>query len=44
MFSEMSVFLKEGAHIGHGAIIQGAKIGRNSLVGMTEVIMDNVYL
>ena len=44
MFPGVTVLLKEGAHIGHGAIIHGASIGRNSLVGMNAVIMDNVVL
>jgi carbonic anhydrase/acetyltransferase-like protein (isoleucine patch superfamily) len=38
------VLLKEGAHIGHGAIIRGALIGKNCLVGMNAVIMDEVDL
>ncbi|MBK7409324.1 MAG: transferase hexapeptide repeat family protein [Saprospirales bacterium] len=42
MFPGVTVRLKEGAHIGHGAIIHGATIGRNCLVGMNSVIMDNV--
>lgn len=44
MFPGVAVVLKEGAHIGHGAIIHGATIGRNCLVGMNAVIMDNVVL
>lgn len=44
MFPGVTVILKEGAHIGHGAIIHGATIGRNCLVGMNAVIMDNVEL
>lgn len=44
MFPGVTVVLKEGAHIGHGAIIHGATIGRNCLVGMNAVIMDNVLL
>ncbi|MEO8772518.1 MAG: transferase hexapeptide repeat family protein [Ferruginibacter sp.] len=44
MFPGVTVLLKEGAHIGHGAIIHGATIGRNCLVGMNAVIMDNVIL
>lgn len=44
MFPGITVFLKEGAHIGHGAIIHGATIGKNCLVGMNAVIMDNVDL
>src|SRR6202163_4130739 len=44
MFPGVTVLLKAGAHIGHGAIIHGATIGRNCLVGMNSVIMDNVLL
>ncbi|MGH1362831.1 MAG: transferase hexapeptide repeat family protein [Calditrichia bacterium] len=44
MFPGVTVLLEESAHIGHGAIIHGAKIGRNSLVGMNSVIMDNVSI
>lgn len=44
MFPGVTVLLKEGAHIGHGAIVHGATIGRNCLVGMNAVIMDNVQL
>jgi carbonic anhydrase/acetyltransferase-like protein (isoleucine patch superfamily) len=44
MFPGVTVMLKEGAHIGHGAVIHGATIGRNCLVGMNAVIMDNVIL
>ncbi|HLP38551.1 transferase hexapeptide repeat family protein [Lacibacter sp.] len=44
MFPGVTVVLKEGAHIGHGAVIHGATIGSNCLVGMNSVIMDNVVL
>ena len=44
MFPGVTVYLKEGAHIGHGAVIHGATIGKNCLVGMNAVIMDNVVL
>jgi phenylacetic acid degradation protein len=44
MFPGVTVLLKEGAHIGHGAVIHGAAIGKNCLVGMNAVIMDNVVL
>ncbi len=44
MFPGVTVLLKEGAHIGHGAIVHGATIGSNCLVGMNAVIMDNVQL
>jgi len=44
MFPGVTVLLKEGSHIGHGAIIHGATIGKNCLVGMNSVIMDNAEL
>ncbi len=44
MFPGTTVTLKEGAHIGHGAIIHGATIGKNCLVGMNAVIMDDVVV
>ncbi len=44
MFPGVTVLLKEGAHIGHGAIVHGATIGRNTLIGMNSVIMDNAEI
>jgi phenylacetic acid degradation protein len=44
MFPGTTVLLKEGAHIGHGAVIHGATIGRNALVGMNSVIMDEAVI
>lgn len=44
MFPGLTVLLKEGAHIGHGAIVHGATVGRNCLVGMNSVLMDHVLL
>jgi phenylacetic acid degradation protein len=44
MFPGVTVILKEGAHIGHGAVIHGATIGKNCLIGINAVIMDNVVL
>ena len=40
VFPGATVTLDESAHIGHGAIIHGATIGRNTLVGMNAVVMD----
>ncbi len=44
MFPGVTVVLHESAHVGHGAIIHGATIGRNSLIGMNSVIMDNAII
>ncbi len=44
MFPGITVTLEESAHIGHGAVIHGAHIGRNCLIGMNAVIMDEVTI
>lgn len=44
MFPGVTVVLEAGAHIGHGAIVHGARIGANALVGMNAVIMDNAHV
>lgn len=44
MFPGVTVVLEAGAHIGHGAIVHGARIGRNTLIGMNSVIMDNATI
>jgi carbonic anhydrase/acetyltransferase-like protein (isoleucine patch superfamily) len=44
MFPGKDIVLKAGAHIGHGAIVHGANIGRNCLVGMNAVIMDDAEI
>lgn len=44
MFPGVTVLLKQSAHVGHGAIIHGATIGINCLIGMNAVIMDEVEL
>jgi carbonic anhydrase/acetyltransferase-like protein (isoleucine patch superfamily) len=44
MFPGTTVVLNNEAHIGHGAIIHGANIGKNCLIGMNSVIMDNVEM
>lgn len=44
MFPGVSITLSKSAHIGHGAIIHGANIGENSLIGMNAVIMDQAQI
>ena len=41
MFPGVIVHLERSAHIGHGAIVHGARIGENALIGMNAVVMDN---
>ena len=44
MFPGKSIVLQQGAHVGHGAIIHGANLGRNTMVGMNSVIMDGAII
>lgn len=44
MFPGTTVTLKKGAHVGHGAIIHGATLGENCLIGMNAVLMDDVVI
>ncbi|PKL85474.1 MAG: gamma carbonic anhydrase family protein [Ignavibacteriae bacterium HGW-Ignavibacteriae-1] len=44
MFPGVTVVLESKAHIGHGAIIHGARICRNSLIGMNAVVMDGAVV
>lgn len=44
MFPGEVVTLKENAHVGHGAIVHGATIGRDCLIGMNSVLMDRVFI
>lgn len=43
-FPGQGAVIEADGHIGHGAILHGCTIGRNALVGMNAVIMDNVEL
>lgn len=40
VFPGKTITLKKNAHIGHGAVIHGANIGENVLIGMNAVVMD----
>ncbi len=44
MFPGKSIVLQESAHVGHGAVIHGAQLGRNCLIGMNSVIMDDAVI
>ena len=44
MFPGKSIILKQGAHVGHGAVIHGANLGKNCLIGMNSVIMDDAEI
>ncbi len=34
----------ENSHISHGAVIHGCQIGRNTMVGIQTVVMDNAII
>jgi phenylacetic acid degradation protein len=44
MFPGVTVVLERSAHIGHGAIVHGARIGENALIGMNAVVMDHAVV
>lgn len=44
MFPGKTIVLQEGAHVGHGAVIHGANLGRNCLIGMNSVVMDDAEI
>ncbi|MGB6036565.1 MAG: transferase hexapeptide repeat family protein, partial [Cryomorphaceae bacterium] len=44
MFPGKTVILEPSAHVGHGAVIHGAHLGENCLIGMNSVIMDDVHI
>lgn len=44
LFPGATVRLRAGTHMGHGSIVHGATIGKNCLIGMHAVILDNVMI
>ncbi len=43
-FPGMDTVVEANGHIGHGAVLHGCRIGRNSMVGMNAVIMDEAEI
>lgn len=43
-FPESDTVIEEDGHIGHGAVLHGCVIKRNSLVGMNSVVMDGAVI
>src|SRR5438132_14403476 len=43
-FPGSDTVVERDGHIGHGAVLHGCRIGRNALVGMNAVVMDDVVL
>jgi phenylacetic acid degradation protein len=40
-FPDTDTVIEADGHIGHGAVIHGAHIGRNVMIGMNAVVMDH---
>lgn len=43
-FPGKDVEIGEAGHIGHGAVLHGCRIGRNAMVGMNAVVMDEAEI
>ena len=43
-FPGRDVVIEVNGHVGHGAVLHGCRIGRNTLIGMNSVIMDNALI
>ena len=43
-YPNMEAVIEAGGHIGHGAILHGCRIGRNAMVGMNSVVMDEAEI
>jgi len=43
-FPGTDTIVEQNGHIGHGAVLHGCRIGRNSLVGMNAVVMDGATI
>jgi len=44
MFPGTTVHLHKNAHVGHGAVIHGATLKSNCLIGMNSVVMDEAIV
>ncbi len=44
MFPGTMVLLHKNAHVGHGAVIHGAVLQENCLIGMNSVVMDDAVI
>jgi len=44
MFPGIHIVFERGAHVGHGAVIHGAHLKKNCLIGMNAVVMDGAVV
>lgn len=43
-FPGAEAVVETNAHIGHGAVLHGCRIGRNAMIGMNAVVMDGAVI
>lgn len=43
-FPGADTVVEEDGHVGHGSVLHGCRVGRDSLVGMKSVLMDGVVV
>ena len=43
-FPGKDVVIEENGHVGHGAVLHGCRVGRNALIGINSVLMDDVQV
>jgi len=43
-FPGTDTVIEADGHVGHGAVIHGARVGRDALVGMNAVVMDGAFI
>lgn len=43
-FPHHTTVVEAYGHVGHGAILHGCRIGKNALIGMNSVILDEAYI
>ena len=43
-FPGKDVVIEENGHVGHGAVLHGCRVGRNALIGINAVLMDDVQV
>ncbi len=43
-FPNLETVIETEGHIGHGAVLHGCRVGRNAMVGMNAVVMDEATI
>ncbi|WP_304617211.1 acyltransferase [Paracoccus sp. (in: a-proteobacteria)] len=43
-FPGKDVVVEAGGHVGHGAVLHGCRVGRNAMIGMNAVVMDEAEI